>query len=584
MSGPEREYLDVYLADLKKKTDPALADDVFFARFCIGQILKPRDLDVDQLADGYTDGRLDGGTDAIYFFVAGKLVTDEMEPSEFSEYEGITMSLHIIQATRSPHFQNDQLRRLEDFSKDLLDLRNDIDAKSQLYNAEVRAAIRRFSLWWQALKMKLPALSIHFHIASKGDAVHPDVATRAEGLKGTVKDLYYCNCEVHFYNAKALLEMARQSRRLPVELKFVKQLASDQWGNAFVCLVTMRDYISLITTPTGDLRDYILEPNVRAYLGSKGVNSEIRNTLLAGSKVDEFWWLNNGVTITSSEIKPGISSLVLKDARVVNGLQTSREIYHYYQQKKKAALADERHVLVKVIEADTKSARNITKTTNNQTKIDPIYLRTTIDDIHDRIEATLPSFGFYYERVKNQFYDDDSVPRSQIVTLDYLTRAIVAIIMQKPEQARGSPGQFVTRHYKKIFSHTSRPELFGHTIQLMKLVDDFVATRVEEKTDRANLRYYLALDAICTAAKRSSIQRDTITKFKVDKLTQGVLEASLVRVQRIYEQIRAKGIVPDLVAKGGEFVAEVKKQLETRYPPKHKRGDDRTLFSAMEQA
>jgi hypothetical protein len=300
--------------------------------------------------------------------------------------------------------------------------------------------------------MKLPSLSIHFHIASKGDGVHPDVATRAEGLKRTVKGLYHCDCDVHFYNAKMLLEMAKQSRREPVEMKFIKQLASDHWGNAFVCLVTIKDYITLITTKTGDLRDYVLEPNVRAYLGSKGVNSEIRNTLLAGSKTDEFWWLNNGVTITSSQIKPGISSLVLKDARVVNGLQTSREIYHYFQQKPKAAMSDERHVLVKVIEADKKSARNITKTTNNQTKIDPIYLRTTTDDIHDAIEAALPTFGFYYERVKNQYYDDDNVPRSQIVTLDYLTRALVAIIMQKPEQARGSPGQFVQRHYKPLLS------------------------------------------------------------------------------------------------------------------------------------
>jgi hypothetical protein len=582
MSGPEREYLDAYLANLKKNTDPDLGDDVFFARFCIAQILKPRDLDVNQLADGYTDGRLDGGADAIYFFVAGKLVTEDMTPSEVVEYEGLTMSLHLIQATRSPHFPTDQLRKLEDFSKDLLDSRNDIDEKAQLYNADVRAAIRRFHIWWQDLKMKLPSLSIHFHIASKGDGVHPDVATRAEGLKRTVKGLYHCDCDVHFYNAKMLLEMAKQSRREPVEMKFIKQLASDHWGNAFVCLVTIKDYITLITTKTGDLRDYVLEPNVRAYLGSKGVNSEIRNTLLAGSKTDEFWWLNNGVTITSSQIKPGISSLVLKDARVVNGLQTSREIYHYFQQKPKAAMSDERHVLVKVIEADKKSARNITKTTNNQTKIDPIYLRTTTDDIHDAIEAALPTFGFYYERVKNQYYDDDNVPRSQIVTLDYLTRALVAIIMQKPEQARGSPGQFVQRHYKQIFSHTCKPEVFGHTIQLMKKVDDFVVARVEAKTDRANLKYYLALDAICSVAKRSTIQRGTIAKLKADKLTQEVLEGSLSRVQRIYEHIRARGVVPDLVAKGGEFVFELKRQLDERFPPKHKKTEN-LLWSAMEQ-
>jgi hypothetical protein len=584
MSGPERDYLDAYLANLKRNTDPDIPDDLFFARFCIAQILKPRDLDIDQLATGYTDGALDGGADAIYFFVAGKLVTDDMKSSDVLEFEGLTMGLHIIQATRSPGFKTDQIRRLEDFSKDLLDLRNGVDDKAQMYNEEVRAAIRRFRSWWQDLNMQLPSLSIHFHIASKGDDVHPDVAMRGEGLKKAVKELYHCDSDVHFYNAKRLLEMTKKSRREPVELKFIKQLASDQWGNAFVCLVRLRDYINLITTSTGELRDYILEPNVRGYLGSKGVNSEILSTLLTGSKIEEFWWLNNGVTVTSSLIKPGISSLVLKDARVVNGLQTSREIYHYYQRKPKVAMKDERHILVKVIEADKRAARNITKTTNNQTKIDPIYLRTTTDDIHDGIEAALPNFGFYYERVKNQYYDDDKIPRSQIVTLDYLTRALVAIIMQKPEQARGSPGQFVQRYYKKIFSHASKPEVFGHAVQLMKVVDDFVASRIPTKTDRANLRYYLALDAICTVAKRSTLQRGTIATFKVEKLTQDVLEASLMRVERIYQQIRAKGIVPDLIAKGGEFGAELRRQLEEKYPPKNKRAEAPDLLSLMERA
>ena len=332
MSGPEREYLDRYLSSLKDKTDPSLPDDIFFARFCIAQILKPKDLDIDQLSAGYTEGPLDGGVDAIYFFVAGRMVTDDWDCSEVADYEELAMGLHLIQATRSPHFTNEHIRKFEDFSKDLLDTRNDVDAKAQQYNEEARASIRRFRSWWQTLSMKLPSLSIHFHIASKADTVHPDVATRAEALKQMVRGFFTCEANVHFYNAKMLLEMAKKSRRDPVELKFTKSLGSDQWGNAFVCLVRMCDYIKLITTSTGELRDYILEPNVRGYLGHKGVNAEIRNTLSAGSsKKEEFWWLNNGVTITASKITPQISSLVLKDARVVNGLQTSREIYHYSQ-------------------------------------------------------------------------------------------------------------------------------------------------------------------------------------------------------------------------------------------------------------
>jgi len=561
MSQVEREFLDDHLVVQKQKTDPDLPDDEFFARFCIAQILKPKDLDVDELAYGYTGGDYDGGIDGVYFFVAGKIVTDDAEPSDFQDYEGLTMSLIIIQATRSPHFTAEQIRKFEDTSKDLLDLRKDVDNKPGQYNVDVRNAIRRFRNWWQALKMKLPTLTIEFHVASKGDELHPNITSRSEELKSVIKGLYPCECQVEFHNAKMLLEMARKSRRDPVELKFVKQLASDHWGNAYVCLVKVGDYVQLLTTPSGQRREYILEPNVRGYLGSKGVNAAIHSTLTAGSETEEFWWLNNGVTITSSKVTPGISSLILKDARIVNGLQTSREIFNYSQLKSKAALADERHILVKVIEADRKVARHITKTTNSQSKIDPIYLRTTSDDVHDNIESAMPNFGFHYERVKNQYYDDETIVRTKIITLGYLTRALIAVLLQEPGQARGGPGKFVARHYNKIFNRNSKPELFGHTAQLMKRVEAFVVSNISTRNDQTNLKYYVAMDAVCALAKRHHIQRATITRMKTDKLTDELLKKSLDRVKAIYDQLIREGVGPDLAAKGGELTARLKRKL-----------------------
>lgn len=50
MSDVEREYLDSYFTDKKAKTEPNAKDDEFFVRFCISQILKSKDLDVDELA------------------------------------------------------------------------------------------------------------------------------------------------------------------------------------------------------------------------------------------------------------------------------------------------------------------------------------------------------------------------------------------------------------------------------------------------------------------------------------------------------------------------------------------------------
>jgi AIPR protein len=582
MSKPERAYLDAYLEHLKKNTDPDLPDDEFFAKFCISQILKPHDLDIDQIQSGYTDGPLDGGVDGIYAFVQGKLITDEEAPLQCAEFQGMKLSLHCIQATRSSGFTKEHIRKLEDFSKDLLDDRNNVNAKPKTYNVDIRGAMDRFRNWYAALKMSFPTLGITFHIASKGDGVHPEVSARADQLKAVVKGFYFCDCEVLFYTAKSLLELTKKSRRDPVELKLKEKLESDHWGSAYACLVTMPDYINFISTPSGELREYVLEPNVRGYLGQKGVNADIRNTLIGGSEKEEFWWLNNGITITASKITPGAKSLILENARVVNGLQTSREIYYYSQFKPSAARVDERHILVKVIEASRPVARNITSTTNNQTKVDLMYLLTTTDDIHDMIESAFPKFGFFYERVKNQYYDNDKIERAKIVTLDYLTRALIAILMQRPEQARGSPTQFVKKNYSKVFNRTSKPEVFGNAVRVMKIVDDFVSSRVEAKTERANIRYHLAYYAVCSLLRKSAIQRAMLANLNPDDVAGKVLDVSLARVRQIYsETITARGLVPDVIAKGPDFIGVLKKELEVAYPSKRRKEQEPDLFSGI---
>lgn len=572
MSDVERDYLDRYLTTQKQKIDPNSMDADFFARFCIRQILKVRDIGPDEQDDGYTSGDHDGGVDGAYIFISGKFVADDSDPAGLEEYERLTLEFHLIQTTQSPHFTTEQIRKFEDTTKDLLDITKDVDAKPEAYNPSVRGLMRRFRHWWQALNTRLPNTSITFHIASKGDAVHNNVIARANELKGVVNKLYPCDCDVKFYNAKTLLEMAKTPRRTPVTLKFTPpSVASPHLGNAYAVLVLLRDYIDFLVAPNGERRDFILQPNVRGFLGEKGINSKIYETLTRKSPhLEEFWWLNNGVTLTASKVTPGINSLTLIDARLVNGLQTSRMVYQYYKDKASDLRTDGRHILVKVIEAAPKIARHIVTTTNSQTRILPIYLRTATDEIHDKIEAALPDFGFNYERVKNQYYDDDTMRRDQIITLPYLNRAIIAICMGDPGAARGGPDKFAEKHYDKMFKPSSRPEFFGHIAQIMKRVDAFLAAKVLLKNDRTNLCYYVAYDVTCSALKKCSLQRGLITNLKVEKITDKLLGSSFKRVDRIYRGLIGKDIEPDVVGKGRDFTNQLKAKIERAYPVKPK--------------
>jgi AIPR protein len=572
MSDVERQWLDDYLVSQKVKTDPDLPDDQFFEKFCAAQILKQRDLDIDELNAGITRGKHDGGADSVYFFCAAKLVNDGMRPEQFLEYEEqFSMHLILIQATRTPSFGVDIVRNFEDSSNDLLDLRKDVDAEPQRYNAEIRAALRRFRHWWQTLRTKLPTLRITFYCASRGDDEHQNVRTRADQLEQRVQRLYPCECKVIFVTAKMLLEMAKRSRREPLHLKFVKHLSSDHLGNAWVCLVPIPDYITFLSDESGESREYILEPNVRGYLGQRNeVNSKISETLIQPDKSEEFWWLNNGVTILAQDVDFGISDMMLTNPKIVNGLQTSREIYNYSRKNASKIKREGRHILVRVIEVTNKQiARHITKTTNSQSKIDPIYLMST-DDIHENIEMAFPKFDLVYERVKNQYFDDpDGVLRKKIITLPYLMRALIAIYLQQPNQARARPGQFAEKEYNKIFRDNTKPAFYANAALLMKKVEEFVGAHLFDKNDQNNLKFYVAMYATCAAVKSGHVQRSQIAAMNIAKVTDALLQKCLSCIQPLYDGLITDEVEADQVAKGSQLVELVKKQAMCDFPPKY---------------
>ncbi|GAI16788.1 unnamed protein product, partial [marine sediment metagenome] len=70
------------------------------------------------------------------------------------------------------------------------------------------------------------------------------------------------------------------------------------------------------------MRLNLFEANVRDYQGKVEVNKAIGNTLLSAYSED-FWWLNNGVTVVASQASLSGKTLVVEDPQIVNGLQTS---------------------------------------------------------------------------------------------------------------------------------------------------------------------------------------------------------------------------------------------------------------------
>src|SRR5690606_4876942 len=97
------------------------------------------------------------------------------------------------------------------------------------------------------------------------------------------------------------------------------------------------------------------DSNIRDYQGSVEVNTGIKETLMASSPAEDFWWLNNGITITASDATFASKKLQIEEPQIVNGLQTSFEIYNYFKINK--VEQDTRNVLVRVVKTKDEKSR-----------------------------------------------------------------------------------------------------------------------------------------------------------------------------------------------------------------------------------
>lgn len=107
------------------------------------------------------------------------------------------------------------------------------------------------------------------------------------------------------------------------------------------------------------MRKRFFEANVRDYQGKNAINSCIKDSLEDSDNGEDFWWLNNGITILASEATMASSrELQLTNPEIVNGLQTSNEIYNFYSQNESLLQSERRNVLVRVIVPETERVRD----------------------------------------------------------------------------------------------------------------------------------------------------------------------------------------------------------------------------------
>ncbi len=312
-------------------TLPESGGGAAFEIFASELALRSYGLNLDEVTAGIVGGGQDGAVDSVYVFFDDALVDEDSEvvlpdsrPGAFGRER--SLELWVVQAKRTASFSEGALDKLENTLRRVLDLDQPLDGLAALYNPTLLARFDLFRRAWEKLLVRRPRLSVNVVYATPGDrrGVTPQVEAKVLALRHVLgKQVPDARISVELLGDSELLARYNERPSYTLPMRYQEAATSD---NSHIALVTLRDYYNLIVDEHGRLQRHLFEYNVRDYEGNVSVNQEIRQSL-SNPDSPEFWWLNNGVTILCSAATSAGKTYSLSDIQIVNGLQTSHEIF-----------------------------------------------------------------------------------------------------------------------------------------------------------------------------------------------------------------------------------------------------------------
>lgn len=532
----------------------------FFEYFSSSQILKDYDLSDDEIENGIVGSSGDGGCDSIYIFLNKNLVLpdqiDSIIPSKESKVEMV-----IIQSKRETSFKESAIQKWKDVSNNLLSLSNSLSDFTTRYNDDVRESFGFFRDLYTKLLRSRVKLEFKYIYVSYAEELHPNVKQQAEELKGLVCKLFpNAKVNIEFVGAAELYDKYNTPAETIVNLPLAEVPIALGKNKNYVGLVSLKDYYRFIVSEDNILRRKFFEANVRDYQGRNNVNSSIRETLETGQSED-FWWLNNGITILTSEaMLVNNRELQLTNPEIVNGLQTSNEIYLYFKNNLNLLDSETRNVLVRIIVPDSEESRdNIIFATNNQTNIPKASLRVT-DPIHLQIELYLKGRGLFYDRRKNYYKNQGKKP-SEIIGVSFLGQCLITLFLKKPDYARARPSTILTDDdsYNKLYIENQDLDVFYRCAVLGKKVQKNLKRTIQyTSAEKSDILFYLLYGVVANSIKKNNITIADIKHLDLDSITDDVISEVKDKIYNIYKENGGNG----RVAKSSEFVNKVDEVLE----------------------
>ena len=234
--------------------------------------------------------------------------------------------------------------------------------------------------------------------------------------KYIAKIFYLDDIEERYYN-----EVKENKKNLTVSISSINNGTILNINNAAYKLANVIDAKYVFTPVVSGFKMYeaaikdgypIFDKNIREYLGNRGVNKNIYNTLINQEDRKNFFYYNNGITIICDKIDSPITkaqansnlsvSFNIHNPQIVNGCQTVNSIYEVLKNINPSELYSQfkdTFVMLKILQIDRKSDdqqvlyRNIVKFNNSQNSIDEKTFVSN-NSIFSRLQTEFENKGF----------------------------------------------------------------------------------------------------------------------------------------------------------------------------------------------
>jgi hypothetical protein len=436
-----RSYLDTFakeqlLADLE---EAQLFE--YFADFCVVSTAHEEEFDT---ADVHVGGTNDLGLDGLAIIVNGVLVANSEEAEDLLAINGfLDVKFVFVQAKTTSGFNGEQMTTFFEGVEEFFADSPTLPMSDQIQDA------RKVMSWLYAHSVRFtrqkPVVEMSYVTTGHWQNDEHLVAKLEKG-RTRLRDLGLFSSISFICLGADEIQTAYQRSKNNVTVEFTfanKVLLPDIEGvtEAYLGVLPVSEYLSIITDPAGNIRKPLFYDNVRDFQGDNAVNGEIKSTLEDPAGRQRFAVLNNGITVVTRGLRTTGNKFAITDYQIVNGCQTSHVLFDA-----KDHIGNDAHVPLKVIStSDEDIITAIITATNRQTQVtaEDLY---ALSAFQKKLESLFESYPekkkLYYERRSKQYASVNGIEKVRIIGKAQQVRTFAAMFLDDPHRA--------TRYYSDL--------------------------------------------------------------------------------------------------------------------------------------